>query len=90
MNLMTFSLFKFILFNPRCHKSDIHLSSVSIMLVIVRQTAARSARRVVAGAVSGLFGVAAPASAGPAWRRERHDNSDSDPVAGQYHTPTSA
>ncbi|CAH0597011.1 unnamed protein product [Chrysodeixis includens] len=44
-------------------------------------TAAKSARRVVAGAVSGLFGVAAPASAGPAWRRERQDNSDSDPVS---------
>ncbi|XP_063388342.1 uncharacterized protein LOC134674213 [Cydia fagiglandana] len=43
-------------------------------------TTARSARKVVAGAVSGLFGVAADAPAADAgWRRERHEQSDSDP-----------
>ncbi|XP_022818390.1 uncharacterized protein LOC111350906 [Spodoptera litura] len=45
-------------------------------------TAARSARRVVAGAVSGLFGVAADApTADTGWRRERNENSDSDPIS---------
>ncbi|KAJ8710750.1 hypothetical protein PYW08_009265 [Mythimna loreyi] len=45
--------------------------------------AARSARRVVAGAVSGLFGVAAdaPANTDTAWKRERNENSDSDPIS---------
>ncbi|XP_052742122.1 uncharacterized protein LOC112045497 [Bicyclus anynana] len=44
-------------------------------------SAAKSARLVVAGAVSGLFGVAAdvpPPDA--AWRRERQEHTDSDPV----------
>uniref|UniRef100_A0A2A4JYR0 Ion transport domain-containing protein n=1 Tax=Heliothis virescens TaxID=7102 RepID=A0A2A4JYR0_HELVI len=44
-------------------------------------TAARSARKVVAGAVSGLFGVAAPAQADTGWKRERNENSDSDPIS---------
>ncbi|XP_049880320.1 uncharacterized protein LOC126376816 [Pectinophora gossypiella] len=44
--------------------------------------AAKSARKVVAGAVSGLFGVAADAPAAEAgWRRERQDHSDSDPIS---------
>ncbi|XP_075985609.1 transient receptor potential cation channel subfamily V iav [Anticarsia gemmatalis] len=44
--------------------------------------AAKSARRVVAGAVSGLFGVAADAPAPEAaWRRDRNENSDSDPIS---------
>ncbi|CAG9792617.1 unnamed protein product [Diatraea saccharalis] len=43
--------------------------------------AARSARKVVAGAVSGLFGVAADAPAADCgWRRQRHSHSDSDPA----------
>ncbi|XP_037301542.1 uncharacterized protein LOC115448425, partial [Manduca sexta] len=45
-------------------------------------TTVKSARKVVAGAVSGLFGVAADApTADSAWRRERQDNSDSDPIS---------
>ncbi|PZC74646.1 hypothetical protein B5X24_HaOG207365 [Helicoverpa armigera] len=44
-------------------------------------TAARSARKVVAGAVSGLFGVAAPAQTDTGWKRERNENSDSDPIS---------
>ncbi|XP_068625250.1 uncharacterized protein iav [Battus philenor] len=45
-------------------------------------TAAKSTRKMVAGAVSGLFGVAADAPAPEAgWRRERHDHSDSDPIS---------
>ncbi|XP_072948375.1 uncharacterized protein iav [Epargyreus clarus] len=45
-------------------------------------TAAKSARKMVAGAVSGLFGVAADAPPPDAtWRRERHDHSDSDPIS---------
>ncbi|CAH0402979.1 unnamed protein product [Chilo suppressalis] len=48
-------------------------------------TAAKSARKVVAGAVSGLFGVAADApSADAGWRRQRHEHSDSDPAPGEY------
>ncbi|XP_004925321.1 uncharacterized protein LOC101737437 isoform X1 [Bombyx mori] len=44
--------------------------------------AAKSARKMVAGAVSGLFGVAADTPAPDAgWRRDRHDNSDSDPIS---------
>ncbi|XP_032523722.2 uncharacterized protein LOC116775040 isoform X1 [Danaus plexippus] len=43
-------------------------------------TAARSARRVVAGAVSGLFGVTAETPRDAGWRRERHEHTDSDPV----------
>ncbi|KAL0861501.1 hypothetical protein ABMA27_009029 [Loxostege sticticalis] len=43
---------------------------------------AKSARKVVAGAVSGLFGVAADApTADSGWRRERQDHSDSDPIS---------
>lgn len=45
--------------------------------------AARSARKVVAGAVSGLFGVAANNPAPDSWRRDRQDNSDSDPISGK-------
>ncbi|CAB3229660.1 unnamed protein product [Arctia plantaginis] len=46
-------------------------------------TAAKSSRRVVAGAVTGLFGVAATAqpAAEAAWRRDRNENSDSDPIS---------
>ncbi|XP_026750647.2 uncharacterized protein LOC113511229 [Galleria mellonella] len=45
-------------------------------------TAAKSARKVVAGAVSGLFGVAADAPAPDSgWRRERQEHSDSDPIS---------
>lgn len=37
----------------------------------------------MAGAVSGLFGVTADDSATQTgWRRERQDNSDSDPISG--------
>ncbi|KAI5638372.1 inactive [Phthorimaea operculella] len=44
--------------------------------------AAKSARKVVAGAVSGLFGVVGDAPAADAsWRRERQDHSDSDPIS---------
>ncbi|XP_045540319.1 uncharacterized protein LOC106718706 [Papilio machaon] len=45
-------------------------------------TAAKSTRKMVAGAVSGLFGVAADAPAPDAgWRRERQEQSDSDPIS---------
>ncbi|XP_059055695.1 uncharacterized protein LOC131849606 [Achroia grisella] len=45
-------------------------------------TAAKSARKMVAGAVSGLFGVAADAPAADSgWRRERQEHSDSDPIS---------
>ncbi|CAG9124850.1 unnamed protein product [Plutella xylostella] len=43
--------------------------------------AAKSARKVVAGAMSGLFGVAADAPAPDSWRRDRQDHSDSDPIS---------
>ncbi|KAM3961447.1 LOW QUALITY PROTEIN: transient receptor potential cation channel subfamily V iav [Aphomia sociella] len=44
--------------------------------------AAKSAKKVVAGAVSGLFGVAADAPAPDSgWRRERQEHSDSDPIS---------
>ncbi|CAG5055181.1 unnamed protein product [Parnassius apollo] len=43
---------------------------------------AKSARKMVAGAVSELFGVAADTPAPEAgWRRERQDHSDSDPIS---------
>ncbi|GBP72545.1 hypothetical protein EVAR_9690_1 [Eumeta japonica] len=44
---------------------------------------ARSSRATVAGAMSGLFGVAA-APVGDAWRRDRRDHSDSEPMSGEY------
>ncbi|CAH0717806.1 unnamed protein product, partial [Brenthis ino] len=44
-------------------------------------TTAKSARLVVAGAVSGLFGVAADAPPPDSWRRERQEHTDSDPVS---------
>ncbi|CAK1591096.1 unnamed protein product [Parnassius mnemosyne] len=45
-------------------------------------TVAKSARKMVAGAVSELFGVAADTPAPEAgWRRERQDHSDSDPIS---------
>nr|QDR50962.1 Inactive transient receptor potential vanilloid [Heliconius melpomene] len=43
-------------------------------------TVAKSARLVVAGAVSGLFGVAADVPPPDSWRRERQEHTDSDPV----------
>ncbi|XP_060807116.1 uncharacterized protein LOC106135922 [Amyelois transitella] len=44
--------------------------------------AAKSARRMAAGAVSGLFGVVADAPAPDSgWRRERQEHSDSDPIS---------
>lgn len=48
------------------------------------QTAAKSARLVVAGAVSGLFGVAADLpQPDAAWKRDRQEHTDSDPVLGK-------
>ncbi|XP_053618451.1 uncharacterized protein iav isoform X2 [Plodia interpunctella] len=44
--------------------------------------AAKSARKMAAGAVSGLFGVVADAPAPDSgWRRERQEHSDSDPIS---------
>ncbi|CAH2057154.1 unnamed protein product, partial [Iphiclides podalirius] len=57
------------------------LSHVPVIDINI-STAAKSTRKMVAGAVSGLFGVAADAPAPEAgWRRERHDQSDSDPIS---------
>ncbi|XP_063833518.1 uncharacterized protein LOC135082656 [Ostrinia nubilalis] len=55
-----------------------HVPEIDISIT----TAAKSARKMVAGAVSGLFGVAADApTADSGWRRERQDLSDSDPIS---------
>ncbi|CAH2237659.1 uncharacterized protein LOC120634301 isoform X2 [Pararge aegeria] len=48
---------------------------------VIVTSAAKSARLVVAGAVSGLFGVAADVpQPDAAWRRDRQEHTDSDPV----------
>ena len=51
-------------------------------LPIFTKTVAKSARLVVAGAVSGLFGVAADVPPPDSWRRDRQEHTDSDPVPG--------
>ncbi|XP_013142914.1 PREDICTED: uncharacterized protein LOC106106800, partial [Papilio polytes] len=61
------------------HAADLeHIPVVDINTNI----AAKSTRKMVAGAVSGLFGVAADTPAPDAgWRRERQEQSDSDPIS---------